>query len=363
MRAIFLVAAALASAALVAGCLEAKCDFNLNPDGTGKVVGDMMFIVQPPFKKAPSKSDTAETAKPPEEEMNEIVTSIIRRSSGIDAWKDVAFSRAPDGRIHFKGTAYFKDLSKVKIWPDDRTRLSFGPDGTGGITLILNRAKPAADSKPAKQMSAEEIAKRMKLEREKYQTTKAPLTMDVMGVKAELVFRAPGTLEESRGMEQRPEALAYVVEGAKVVQAADAQVGENAFWRDLLMSGKSFNLKDLLNQKVFALKGEAWAKWKGPFKARFDYAAEADAAKKGQQDMMRRLGLEKAKDSSTSTKPPAPTTSEIKPIKEPQPATKDAPPAKKDTTPAKKTPDPSSPKVPRVPVPDPTQIPVPILPF
>ncbi|MCX5682063.1 MAG: hypothetical protein NT049_00025 [Planctomycetota bacterium] len=141
--------AAILAAALVAGCFEGKAEFDLNPDGSGKVVADFLFPSRAPWllkKAAPHPADpsaaAAEPAANPEEDMNDCVGAFIKKSTGIDAWKDVSFQRAADGRIQFKGTAYFKDLTKVKVFPDDRAgRISFGPDGTTALTLILNRAK------------------------------------------------------------------------------------------------------------------------------------------------------------------------------------------------------------------------------
>jgi hypothetical protein len=175
---------------------------------------------------------------------------------------------------------------------------------------------------------------------------------DFSALKADLVFHVPGTLEDSRGFDQQTGGVAYTVDGLKIVQSMDADVASNAFLTPMILAGKSLNPKDALNQKVFALKGEVWARWKGPFRPRFDYAAEADAAKKAQPAMMVKLGLEKPRTSSPSS---APTPTPITPAK----------PAPTETSPAKKPADskPSGKGPPTVPSIDPTKIPTPILPF
>ena len=141
-------AALVLSALFLAGCFEGKADFTFNPDGSGKVVGEILFPTRPPWlpvRRTFGKSETPPPPPSPEDEMKECVTQIIKRSSGIDAWKDVSFERAADGRVRLKATLYFKDLAKVRFYPDDRSRLTFGPDGTNALLLILSRAKPAAE--------------------------------------------------------------------------------------------------------------------------------------------------------------------------------------------------------------------------
>jgi hypothetical protein len=350
------LAAILAAAALVAGCFEGKADFSLNPDGSGKVVGELFFPSRAPWlqkrytsRPADPNAPAVEPAPNPEDEMRECVAAMIKRSIGIDAWKDISFERGTDGRVHFKGTAYFKDLTKVRIYPDDRTRINFGPDGTTALLLILNRAKPAAEPpKPSKPMTPEDLSKHIKELRDRYQQTKSTVTTELPGMKLDMVFHAPGTLEEMRGLEQQGMTLSYALEGGKVVQAMDAQMSDGTVLRQWAAAGKSSNVKELMNERLFGLKGEIWARWKGPFKQRFDYAAERDAAKKAQQQMMLKLGLDKPRTTSSTSAPARET------------------PPKKETapTPAKKAPDaPAGKGPPSAPMPDPTKIPAPILPF
>jgi hypothetical protein len=305
------LSAILVAASIVAGCFEGKADFSFNPDGTGKVVGELLFPSRAPWlqkRYTPKPADPnapPEPAPSPEDEMRECVTAILKRSAGIDAWKDVSFQRAADGRVQFKGTAYFKDLSKVRIYPDDRTRISFGPDGTTATSLILNRAKPVTEPpKPAQPVNPEAISKHIKEYRDRYQQTKGPVTTELPGMKIDLVFHAPGALEEVRGLEQQGMTLSYVLEGTKVLQAMDALMADSTVLKQWAVAGKALNVKELMNERLFGAKGESWARWKGPFKARFDYAAEMTAAKKAQLQMMQGLGLEKPRESAP--KPPSP---------------------------------------------------------
>jgi hypothetical protein len=91
--------------ALAAGCLETDEEYTLNPDKSGKVV--LEFYLKPdPLGMEQDKDSQAKVKKAASETLSE--------SKGIETWKNVSVKHMDDGRIHFKGTAYFKDLSKVR---------------------------------------------------------------------------------------------------------------------------------------------------------------------------------------------------------------------------------------------------------
>jgi hypothetical protein len=371
MRALATVLITFGAMVLATGCFEGKGEFTFNPDGTGKIVGDVTFRPVAPWtgpKKIPPKAGAttpttppavpAKPAKTPEEEMKDVVGQIVKKSAGIEAWKDVSFERLSDGRIHFQGTAYFKDLSKVRIYPDDTSGISFGSDGGSALMLVLSRAKDAAAKGSAGSMRPEEIAKRMKATRESYQRARAEVAMEINDMKIELVFHLPGTVSEMKGLQEKDGVLVLATDGMKILKAFDALISDNAFMAPLIASGKTFadsatTLDDAVDRKIFGQKGECWARVTGPTRAKFNYEAEMEAAKKAQPDMMVTLGLEvpkpvKAAPAKAAT--PAPTKAAT------------PPPAKGAASPKASVDGPAG-KIPSVPMPDPTKIPVLVMPF
>lgn len=376
MRALWVVGAVLAASALAAGCFEGKADLALNPDGTGKIVGDLTFTLEPPWtgpKRAapvPPKSGAAapaaatpapeEPPKPPEDQMKDVVYNILKRSAGIDAWKDVSFELAGANRVHFKGTAYFKNLSKVRIYPDaSRTGIGFGSDGGNGLMLVLNSPKEADTAvKPGREIPADEMAKRLKEERTRWQSVRGTIALYVSGLKLDLAFNTPGTPAEVRGLEQKGPVLSFSMDSAKLMQTFDAVMADNATLRRMVAAGERLGstggqFDAALNKRFFGgAKGECWARILGPFTPRFDYAAEADAARKAQNEMLANLGLEKPRPTKPAAKPadPAPKKPTDTPAKNPA------------GTPAKKPADPGLPgKIPSIPREMPN-IPTPIVP-
>jgi len=69
MRVLARLSTTLVMAALVAGCFEGKADFSFNPDGSGKVVGEILFPSRAPWlqkRYAPKPADPNAPPKPPQ---------------------------------------------------------------------------------------------------------------------------------------------------------------------------------------------------------------------------------------------------------------------------------------------------------
>ena len=151
MRGRVKLAGILLGGLLVAGCFEGKADVQFNPDGTGKIIGTVAFPLDPPWtspkKTVGAGKDATVVEVPPGEQMRDAVSSLIKKSRGIETWKDVHFQRLGDGHVLFQGTAYFKDFSKVKIYPATSMAFFFGPEQEGSLSLLLSRPK---DKEPAK---------------------------------------------------------------------------------------------------------------------------------------------------------------------------------------------------------------------
>jgi hypothetical protein len=86
------------------GCAESTWVWSLNPDGSGKVALEAEII--PPL---------ARMHYPSEKVARLVESHIMRNSRGIAGWKDVRSGVTREGRVEFVGTAYFRDLSKVRI--------------------------------------------------------------------------------------------------------------------------------------------------------------------------------------------------------------------------------------------------------
>ena len=339
--------ALIAATALAAGCFEGKADITLNPDGTGRIVGEITFQATGPWAvRSTSKSDLQ--PDDPETQMKEIVRTILKSSRGIEAWKDVSFKRLPDDRIQFKGTAYFEDISKVKIHPDDaRSRAAFGPEGDKALLLVLHRPRDGDTGRTSRRRySAESLAARMKSIRRSFRDARGPIGRHLADMELDLRFHVPGVPNEVKGLKQLGRALTFSTTGPHLIRHIDSLVADYTELRRMAMSGQSLSGRSLgkaISSKVFSQKGEVWAKMTGHFRPRFDYPTEVEAAEDGEKDMLVKLGLEEKRTSRSSSKR---TTGSGKDTSKKTPPKKDAP------------------ELPKLPFPKrPPSIPTPIFPF
>lgn len=108
LRSLLLPFLALMAAAIFSGCLDVDQEITLNPDGSGKVTLDAMINM--PFLNMLSGSKEEQ-----QKELNKFARPFIESSMGVDVWKDVSCTKSAKGYLHFKGTAYFTDLTRLSI--------------------------------------------------------------------------------------------------------------------------------------------------------------------------------------------------------------------------------------------------------
>jgi len=335
----------LAAAALATGCFEGKADVTLNPDGTGKIVGEITF--QPTTRWAGrTSSDPDLKLNDPETGMKEIVRKILKGTRGVEAWKDVSFKRLPDDRIHVKGTAYFEDISKVRIYPDDaRSRAAFGPEGKKTLMLVLHRPTETGGTS-RRGYSSGNLAARMKSMRRDFREARGPVGLELADMELDLRFRVPGVVSEAKGLEQLGRTLTFSTTGPQLIRHIASLVADNTNLRRMAAAGQSLtgrSLGKLISSRVFSQRGEIWAKMTGHARPQFNYETEVEAAETQEKEMLVKLGLEEERTSRSSSKR---TSSSGK------------------DTPKKDTPKKDNAKLPKLPIPSkPPSIPTPIFPF
>ena len=130
----FTLPGGLAALILLSGCFETKQEFTLNPDGSGKVVHESTFQTM---------DITGGGQRDAERQMKAAVAEVISQSKGVEAWRDVSYEIGDDGRIAFRGTAYFRNLSELDI--PNQTMLEFDwarDGGTGNLSEARWRFLP-----------------------------------------------------------------------------------------------------------------------------------------------------------------------------------------------------------------------------
>jgi hypothetical protein len=281
MRKIFFVTLVLLSAI---GCFESKEDYVLNPDGSGKVtiVGTFETIM-PGMSASTNPKDTMMEVK-----------ELLEKSKGVDAWSGVTYDRTKEGRVSFKGTAYFPDISKLDLE-------TFGKDANlkkeGNKLVLLIQEKEEIEETPAAKPSAEEAKAQVEQTKKQWQSMKSMIGPMLEKIKQDLTYKLPGTIESSTNMKKIDVNTVNIqVDGAKIMAAMDAMMNDDAWLKKqaeagvFVKGGNAPNMDDdELNQRVFGERGPVKVVMTGPGQPQFDYKTEVAAAKAEYTKLMDQL--------------------------------------------------------------------------
>jgi hypothetical protein len=286
------------------GCFDTKEDFTINPDGSGKVTIESVFA---PFQLDMGDDDK----KTPDQKLQSAIKDVLDNAKGVAAWRDVSYKQEDDGRVWFKGTAYFADLSQVEF--QNLAAMNFTLQKTnGGLVLETQMNKKDDQTKkpaPAKLSDAEMTAK-IKESRASYQSSR-PMMIGILGAMHQAaVFHLPGAASGVSNFKATPAGdLQISFDGTNMMAAMDALTASDDWWRKQLAAGDNVmqdgvSMDDELNEKLFGQKAPVRAVIAGGGAAKFDYATELAAAKTEFAVLQKKLGADSDSD-TTELAPPA----------------------------------------------------------
>lgn len=298
---------------LAGGCFDTTEDFTLNPDGSGKVVHECTF--------QSVNLNAGNENQDPGRALTNAVRELLQQVKGVDAWRDVTFKTLDDGRLYFRGTAYFKNLSKLNI--PNQTMLEFDwtktADGNALLTLRTNKTESSEGAAmhqtkaPAKNLSPEELTKRIKQQRAQFQQSK-PMMAGILGpMKHSVVWHLPGKISRSSNFaKDNAGNLTLKFEGAKMLEVMDKLVSDDEWCRK--HGGTGFDdmqekpvMDAEINQFIFGENAPVSATVAGAAEPLFDYETEVAAAKtefaQTQKDL--RVSSSGSDGSPTISAPPA----------------------------------------------------------
>jgi len=287
-----------------------KQDVTINPDGSGKMVLEVVVSTTPP-----AGMGLPDATRPDKNEMlKSFGKSAIEDAPGVETWADISLGTTDDGRMKFKGTAYFKDVTKIQVaqgeegggvaWAKDPKggmilRMAMGPDKDQGKGQDKDQPKPVEAKPPA--MTDAELAEAVQQAKAQWLQTK-PMIQAMLGkMKMEAVFHLPGTLGEVSGFKKGANgSVSLVIEGAKLLEAMEKQMTDDATLKAAIKAGKNpmggENPPDEVMEKALGIKGPMTARVTGDLKPLFDYDKEVKAAKEAYPKMVERLGIGEAPD-------------------------------------------------------------------
>ncbi|MFQ6035903.1 MAG: hypothetical protein ACE5NM_08670 [Sedimentisphaerales bacterium] len=275
-----------------AGCVEEKSEYTINPDGSGKVVYDVIFV--------PTQLNFSDSETSPQHQIKLAIEKILQKSEGIDAWKDISYDLTDEGRIHFVGTAYFRDINKLNIQAggfNKDMKLRFSRSQSGRITIELRKASAGKSSQKkgdVPEISEAELAQKIKEARFQYNQAR-PMMLAIFGtLKQVKKLHLPGKIEKHSNFELIDSNTVQVkIEGQKIVEAMDKMMADDKWMKLQICAGKN-PVKEgpdepVLNEMLFGKKGPVQVVLDSDSKTLFDYEAEVAQAQKDYKAMIKNL--------------------------------------------------------------------------
>lgn len=268
----------------LAGCLDITDTYTINPDGSGKVVHEAV-LAQMNLSMDGSSSD------PTEDSLKKAALDEIKKAQGIAAWSDISYEQRGKDQFYFKGTAYFKDINKVKFHNSGASINTYDQVSlrreNGQLVLTIASSGDDDEEKDTPDMSeitAENVdAEIAKLQGE-YQKTRMMAGGIFSGIKRYRTFYFPGSVISSSNLETTDDgALASRFEGIKLLEFMDQMMNDDEVLREELLKGNNPlqggpSNEDKLNEYVFGENAPIQAIIAPGTQPLFDYEAEVARA-------------------------------------------------------------------------------------
>jgi len=297
MRKIFRSILTVTFIVLLSSCLETTDEFILNPDGSGKVVHEAVF--KPIDLGMSTDSD-------PEAKLKSKIRDELEKAEGVEVWSDVDFEQLEGDKIYFKGTAYFKDITKLKFHNSGTSisianKIVFNNDN-GNFTLELqgksgDKDDEEEDTSVVADLTEEEI--QAKISETKQQFAQAGLMMTglLSGVKIERVFTLPGTIQETVNFQEEADGrLRNQFEGQTLTDFINTRMNDDEWIREQIVAGRDV-MKDgpdndyKMNEVLFGTEGPVRVVTTGATEPLFNYESEVAKARENYTQITEKLGV------------------------------------------------------------------------
>lgn len=254
---------------LLTGCFDTKQEITLNPDGSGKVV------IESTFSLSPTLGGHGAT---PRDGLTNYIRKTLESAEGVEAWRDVSFRWHEDGRAFFRGTAFFQDLSKLKIEPMTGQGYSMTHDDVGNLIITLAVSPPPEFpiQKTSQPVTEESLARDRAALR-----SAMPLFKSTLGaMRVDTTIHVPGAIKRCSNFEtNRPNRLNRLTEGAKFIEVLEDFL-LNTNLDAARISGQQLQFEDLANEKLYGERGPILAVVKPSGARLFDYNSEVASARR-----------------------------------------------------------------------------------
>lgn len=252
---LFMIALAMNS------CVKTDQEFYVDEEGSGKVQIEATMASGNQLNMKGNGQDEA-NRKEDRRKMVKKVQKIINKSKGVEAWKDVNYELNEDGEIVFEGTAYFNDITEVKIeeiiylkvedYNEDHIRWG-GLDADAMQSEKANnfsRGKSGPDKtgdEEPKSLTNEEVEEKIDEIQKQYKKYKSMMSMVFQMFDYEATFHLPYKIKSTVNMKEgEKRAVKGTLDGDKILKASDKVMEDEEKLRELIKEKgvREFSFKD-----------------------------------------------------------------------------------------------------------------------
>jgi len=282
----------------LSACVQSKYEFTLNPDGSGKVV----YHTQTEPDSFNINGDDNDEDDYKEAALDE-AKKIVNKSKGVETWKDVSFGVNDEGKIFFKGTAYFKDYHALGLGensedaPPSFETFKLNRNAKGELVFAMDNKDRKDDKKvEKKKLSDAELDKKLKKAKNQLKQHIILIAMVLGSRKDEYYFKLPGTLSKVECFKKDKEGrLNLTIDGSKIIEVFKNLEKNDELLKKMIIDGKNitndaFLTPEILKQ-IFGSDKTPTATAKGELTALFDYKKEVNEAKKAFEAIKKKLTL------------------------------------------------------------------------
>ncbi len=274
----------------LSGCLKTTRNFTINPDGSGKVTIEAT-MTRPDFLMGAEDK----TKKQRQEELLEKVGEIIAGSEGVDVWKDVSYKDLGEGKMYFKGTAYFPDFNTVRFKGLSNTNFHLGTDGSTMRITISDESESASDTDnpPVEEnLPPEEIERRADSIQQEFKMSMALMRVALEEMEETTTFKLPGTKVQADAFSYSRGTYKLSFTGKRLLKVMDSLSNERKVFIDLARYGGRPPMDDEKSRLI------VWGGVKPSLivspgtKPLFNYAREVEGARRSYASLRKKLKID-----------------------------------------------------------------------
>jgi hypothetical protein len=275
---------------LLPGCfseIQTEREFTINPNGSGKV--NITGIFHPAFNLSGNNY---------EKEARDMAYEIIKDSNGIEIWDKVYYGPSDTNNIEFKGTAYFPDLSEVRLNIGLLSQLlnfTFLKSVNGQVTITLaDITNEKRDKVSTKKLSKDEINKAIDEKIREYNESRKEAEDISKEFWIKTTFHLPGEIKKVSNFKKiAPATVTLHIFGEEMLQRMDKMMSDREFVKQLVLNNEDIiNDQHILNELLFGQKKPVFVTFSKESKPLFDYQKEVEQAKKGYQTLLNSLSAD-----------------------------------------------------------------------